>query len=91
MGITAAALLLSMLMGVGLVDGTATYEFVEEWKLWKSQYGKLYQSSHEDLERHLVWSANKLYIEMHNVNAEVFGYKLCMNHLSDLVSHISYC
>ena len=86
MRISVVALLLGMLVGEGLADGAARYEFVEEWKLWKKQHRKVYKSKHEDLERHIVWRANKQYIEMHNINVEVFGYKVAMNHFSDLVS-----
>lgn len=80
---TVLALLLSLLVGMGMAF---RYEFAEEWKLWKRHYGKLYQSSYDDLERHIVWCANKQFIEIHNANADFFGYTLAMNHHADLVS-----
>lgn len=61
------------------------YEFVEEWRLWKAQQGKAYLTQPEELERHLVWLSNRKYIELHNKNADIFGYKLAMNTFGDLV------
>ena len=61
------------------------YEFVEEWRLWKTQHSKTYLSQPEELERHLVWLSNRKYIECHNNNADIFGYKLAMNNFGDLV------
>ena len=65
------------------------YEFVEEWKLWKSHHGRSYGTELEELERHLVWLSNKKYIESHNNNAHVFGYTLAMNTFGDMVGKIS--
>lgn len=62
------------------------YEFVEEWKLWKTQHERTYNTQPEELERHLVWLSNKKYIEAHNNNADVFGYTLSMNAFGDMVS-----
>ena len=39
----------------------------------------------EELEKHITWLANKKYIEEHNVNADLFGYKLAMNQFGDMV------
>ena len=62
------------------------YELKEEWNLWKTQHGKHYESEYVELERHLVWLSNKEYIEHHNANADVLGFKLAMNHHGDLVT-----
>ena len=51
------------------------YEMPQQWNLWKSQHGKAYKSDKEDLERHLNWVSNKKYIDMHNANADVFGFR----------------
>lgn len=64
------------------------YEFVEEWRLWKSQHSRSYESEIEELNRHLVWLSNKKFIELHNANSHVFGFTLAMNHFGDLVSII---
>nr|CAQ03433.1 silcatein 2 [Spongilla lacustris]CAQ54052.1 silicatein alpha 4 [Spongilla lacustris] len=61
-----------------------SYEFVEEWHLWKGQHQKSYTSELEELERHAIWSSNKKYIEEHNARSDLFGYTLAMNSLGDL-------
>ena len=61
------------------------YEFVEEWRLWKTKHGKAYETQPVELERHLVWLSNRKYIESHNSNADIFGYNLAMNSFGDLV------
>ena len=61
------------------------YEFIEEWRLWKSHHGRAYTSHTEELERHLVWLSNKKYIEAHNKNDDMFGYTLSMNSFGDMV------
>ena len=60
-------------------------ELLEEWELWKTQHGKSYAHKVEELERHLIWVSNRKYIEEHNVNADLLGYTLAMNHFGDLV------
>ena len=62
------------------------YEFVEEWRLWKTEHGRTYHAQPEELERHLVWLSNKKYIEVHNKNSGIFGYTLSMNGFGDMVS-----
>jgi len=62
------------------------FQFIEEWQMWKAQHGKSYGSQREELERHLVWLANREYINGHNNNAHIFGFTLAMNHLGDIVS-----
>lgn len=65
------------------------YESVQEWKAWKSTHSKTYESSWEELEKHIVWHSNRAYVKQHNINAElgVYSYKVKLNHLGDLVSH----
>ena len=70
----------SLCLGAGL-EG-ARYQHVEEWKLWKGTHSKSYESSKEDMEKHIVWLSNKEYIEQHNKNAHIFGFTLAMNHLA---------
>ncbi len=77
---------LVLLSLVGLAASRAHYELLEEWNLWKDQYGRSYGSEQEDLERHIVWLSNKKYIEQHNTNAHIFGFTLAMNHFGDMVS-----
>ena len=79
---TAVLVLVSVIV---LCAADVQYEFVEEWKLWKTHHGKSYGTELEELERHLVWLSNKKYIESHNNNAHVFGYTLAMNSFGDMV------
>ena len=67
------------------LSGALSFEFVEEWHLWKGQHQKSYTSELEELERHAIWSSNKKYIEEHNARSDIFGYTLAMNSLGDLV------
>ena len=69
-----------------LAAAEVQFQHPEEWQLWKSQHGKSYQSQREELERHLIWLANREYINGHNKNAHIFGFTLAMNHLGDIVS-----
>ena len=70
------------------VDDVPKFQLVEEWKLWKSQHGKSYDSTKEELEKHITWLSNKEYIDQHNANSDVFGFTLAMNHLGDMVSQL---
>lgn len=66
---------------------TSMFEHMEEWNLWKTIHNKNYNSHLEELEKHIIWSANKAYIDQHNINAKknLFSYELKLNHLADLV------
>jgi len=57
-----------------------------EWHAWKSEHGKSYESQKEELQRHIVWQANKKFIEAHNTFNKTLGYTLAMNHFGDMVS-----
>ena len=72
---------------VGVVSGEVQYQHPEEWQLWKKEHGKSYESEREELERHLVWLANREYISAHNKNAHILGFTLAMNHLGDIVGN----
>ena len=61
------------------------FQLSHEWHLWKTEHQRSYASDNEELERHLIWLANKKYIEGHNANEHVFGYRLSMNQYGDLV------
>ena len=77
---------------VGLVSSLETgetyvYQFAEEWHSWKDSHGKKYDSHREDLEKHIVWHANRAYVEQHNMNAKrgLYSYQVKLNHFADLV------
>ena len=77
---------LVLLLGLASISLAFSYEFVEEWHLWKGQHQKSYMSELEELERHTIWLSNKKYIEEHNARSDEFGYTLAMNHFGDFVS-----
>ena len=71
----------------GMVCGRVESELDREWQLWKTEHGKSYESQREELERHLVWLSNREYINTHNKNADILGFKLSMNQFTDIVSN----
>lgn len=72
-----------LLFLVGLT--AAKFNFPQEWEDWKKKYEKNYQTSEEEIQRHIIWEANKKYVESHNEHADVFGFTLEVNEFSDLV------
>nr|CBY80149.1 silicatein yellow variant [Tethya aurantium] len=81
------ALVIVCVLATAIGQPTIHYEFKEEWQLWKNQHSKSYQTELEELEKHLVWLSNKKYIELHNANADTFGFSLAMNHLGDMTDY----
>lgn len=73
------------LLAALLVTRASGYEFPEEWHLWKAQHSRSYESTREELQRHVTWLSNKEYIEQHNKHADLFGYTLRMNQFGDMV------
>ena len=61
------------------------YQLSQEWNHWKTDHERRYVSDNEELERHLIWLSNMKYIEGHNANEHMFGYRLSMNQYGDLV------
>jgi hypothetical protein len=51
----------------------------------EQENAKEYSSDEEELQRHMIWEANKNYVDNHNEHADVFGFTLAMNQLADLV------
>ena len=79
-----------ILLGIiALAAAEVQFQNPEEWQLWKAQHGKSYQSQREELDRHLIWLANREYINGHNKNAHIFGFTLAMNHLGDIVKPVA--
>ena len=79
-------LTLLAVLAVKTVAAAVQFSYTEEWQMWKTQHGKSYGSVREELERHLVWLANREYINAHNQNSHIFEFTLAMNHLGDMVS-----
>ncbi len=63
------------------------FEALQEWHQWKVAHSKSYRSTQEELERHIVWHSNRVFVEQHNRNAEegIYSYQVKLNHLGDLV------
>ena len=87
---TTALLSLALLAALAVQTAAKGIQFshVEEWHMWKSQHGKSYSSVREELDRHIVWLANREYINAHNQNAHILGFTLAMNHFGDMVSFL---
>ena len=68
------------------VDLNASYKHEHLWSSWKSLHSKNYTDQVEELLRHLTWLSNMKFIQGHNANAHIFGFRLAMNHLGDMVS-----
>ena len=83
-------LVMNVSLAAAAMGSMGEYKLKEEWKLWKTQHGKSYESERIELEKHLVWLSNKEYIDHHNANSELFGFTLAMNHHGDLVGAY-YC
>ena len=49
------------------------------------EHEKEYSSDEEELQRHMIWEANKNYVDNHNQHTDVFGFTLVMNQFADLV------
>lgn len=48
-------------------------------------HSKRYSSDEEELQRHIIWEANRNYVQNHNEHAAVFGFTVAMNEFADLV------
>jgi C1A family cysteine protease len=57
-----------------------------EWHAWKAIHEVSYETEHEELLRHVVWSSNQKYIDEHNKYADTFGYTLEMNKFGDMTN-----
>uniref|UniRef100_A0A6G1S9T0 Cathepsin L n=1 Tax=Aceria tosichella TaxID=561515 RepID=A0A6G1S9T0_9ACAR len=55
---------------------------LHEWKQYKQQHGKVYDSPEEDARRFLLFLATKEQVRLHNANEQA-DYKLGLNHMSD--------
>ena len=65
---------------------TSAFDYEEEWRGFRSQFGKKYSSDLEELTRHEIFESNMKYIEEHNKNADKHGFTLGVNEYADLVS-----
>ena len=83
-------LVLLAVLAVKAAAAVVQFRYAEEWHMWKTQHGKSHGSVREELERHLVWLANREYINAHNQNSHIFGFTLAMNHLADIVSSLKH-
>ena len=84
-------LIFSSIVAATLASVQINIQYPEEWHLWKNEHTKKYDTEREELDRHLVWLANREYINTHNENAHAFGFTLAMNHFGDMVSIYTLC
>ena len=83
-----ATMLLPLLLDFSItlaLKAKPKFRHEQEWNKWKFVHDRNYTNELEELERHLIWLSNKVYIDLHNANAHIFGFNLAMNHLGDLV------
>ena len=55
------------------------------YSIFTKTQGKSYASDREELQRRIIWEANKRYVDNHNEFADEFGFTLAMNEFADLV------
>lgn len=53
------------------------------------EHGKRYSSDVEERNRYEIWEANRKLVELHNRNADRYGFTMEMNMFGDLVSKMS--
>ena len=63
--------------------------FQVSFSLLPQQLSKKYVSEEEEVRRMNIWAMNKKYVEMHNANADLYGFTTGMNEYADLVSGCS--
>ncbi len=50
------------------------------------EHGKVYPTDLEETRRHMIWQANKKYVDEHNAHSDDFGFTLGLNAFADLES-----
>ncbi|XP_053575860.1 uncharacterized protein LOC128665146 [Bombina bombina] len=67
---------------------SASHFLTQEWKTWKSKYGKTYVSLDDELFRRKAWEATWDKVQKHNQLADqgLKKYRLAMNHFADMTS-----
>ena len=65
---------------------TSAFDYTAEWMLWKKESGEEYETEKIELARHMIWEANKNYVDNHNKNKDKYGYSLEMNQFADMDS-----
>ena len=61
-----------------------SFRFTTEWEQWKAKFERVYETAEEEIRRHVIWEAHKIYVDTHNKNADRFGFTLGMNNFADL-------
>ena len=67
--------------------GLAAAGLEDEWTLWKTRYGKKYNTAAEEAVRQAIWVENYKKVEYHNSAGE-YSYELEMNGFADMVSEL---
>ena len=71
-------------MEEGKYSTAIEYSFSFTYAAILQEYGKEYASELEELKRHVIWQANKKFIDEHNALADTFGFTVGLNSFADL-------
>lgn len=66
------------------------FQYTEEWKAWKKEYGRTYRSDEVELHRHIIWENNMHFVKEHNAHVDELGFTVEMNEFADMVSDNTY-
>lgn len=69
---------------LALLVVASAFEYADEWEAWKTQFSKKYEGDEEEIRRMNIWAMNKKYVELHNANADLYGFTTGMNEYADL-------
>ena len=68
------------------------FQYTNEWKEWKKDHGRVYESDDIEHLRHTIWETNMQFVIKHNAHADEFGFSVEMNEFADLASLLQlYC
>lgn len=60
------------------------YTLINDFRVWKKQHGKVYESAEHEVQRLLTWMDHHSYIEQHNKKDPAPSYTLGHNRFSDI-------
>ena len=77
---------------VGLAAVVSGFQYTNEWKEWKKDHGRVYESDDIEHLRHTIWESNMQFVIEHNARADEFGFSVEMNEFADLACLLQlYC
>ena len=75
---------LCVLLALAAVATVHSFQFTAEWEQWKHDFARVYETAEEELHRHIIWEAHKVYVDEHNKISDKLGFTLAMNQFADL-------